>query len=227
MDFWRASSIYAMLISLKFRFARRNWWCRELWFHFCTFSSASRLSQFACWDTFVSRVYCFRKINYSSCLQIDKKFTIKVFVFLSLLIKPVFASWRILWSIASLLLLVVDFIVVLAAQLTRIIAIDAHVEVLTVGWMRISFILIATFRALESVLQLLNVLLTVFAIGRVRPGTVSGFLIEMQSISAFALSVLSILTCVENIANGLIRMREDSVLPWTIFVLAFRSLFRD
>lgn len=140
------------------------------------------------------------------------------------LIEPVLASRSISWRGASLLLLVVDLVVVLAAQFARIISIDTDVEALAIGWMWIPFVLVASFRALEAVLEFLGNRLAIVSIGNCGPCTVSGSVVEVQAVGAFALAVLAVFARVENVANRLVGMGEDSVLPRAEFVVAFGSL---
>lgn len=161
------------------------------------------------------RVYCFHIVNH---ITFDKKL-IRLF-----LIEPVLASRNINRRGASLLLLVVDLVVVLAAQFARIISIDTDVEALAVGWMWIPFVLVTSFRALEAVLEFLGNRLAIVSIGNCGPCTVSGSVVEVQAVGAFALAVFAVFARVENVANRLVGMGEDSVLPRTEFVVAFGSL---
>lgn len=197
---------------LKFRFAWVNLWCRELWFGIGALRGWRKLHV----STNVSRrVYCFHIVNH---ITFDKKL-IRLF-----LIEPVLASRSISWRGASLLLLVVDLVVVLAAQFARIISIDTDVEALAIGWMWIPFVLVASFRALEAVLEFLGNRLAIVSIGNCGPCTVSGSVVEVQAVGAFALAVLAVFARVENVANRLVGMGEDSVLPRTKFVVAFGRL---
>lgn len=83
-----------------------------------------------------------------------------------------------------------------------------------------SIVFVLIFRANESIFQLLFLLLAILAVCSFRPNASARILIEVKSADALRLDIFAIDASVENIADGLIRMRKDSILSRTVIVRA-------
>lgn len=83
-----------------------------------------------------------------------------------------------------------------------------------------SVIFVLVFGTDESIFQFFLRLLAVFTIRVFRPDAGSRVLIEVQTTLALRLNVFTINARVENIANRLIGMGEDSVLPRAVVIRA-------
>lgn len=83
-----------------------------------------------------------------------------------------------------------------------------------------SVIFVLVFRTNKSIFQFLLRLLTVLTVRIIRPDASSRVLIEVQTTLALCFNVFTINARVENIANRLIGMGEDSVLSRTVVVRA-------
>lgn len=130
-------------------------------------------------------------------------------------------SGNILGRIAALRHLVING-ARLAAQIARLHAVQAHVELLAIGRMRelgmgdrLAVGIVALQRllgALESVLGATHVRVAALTTRRIGPHTGAGVLIEMQTLRALDLDRLAIDAVVEDITDGRVGMGEEAVL---------------
>lgn len=142
------------------------------------------------------------------------------------LIKPILTSWNVLWLIASLRLIVVDFTIVASIH-AWLVSVKADIELLTVclmGIVRMSndltrpviWLVIGTH---ESILQcdfLGNTIWT--AVSLVLPNACARVLIKVKSRSALVFNVFAVLAHVESVAIGLVGMRENAIFTRAIIV---------
>lgn len=171
----------------------------------------------------------------------------KKFLFRDGRFKPIFTSWYGCWIVTLLSVLAEDFTLI-ALELSRFNAVEANIELkiirnttfapshstksthfLAVRRMSImrmsdnltcSVIFVLVFRTNKSIFQFLLRLLTVLTVRIIRPDASSRVLIEVQTTLALCFNVFTINARVENIANRLIGMGEDSVLSRTVVVRA-------
>lgn len=147
---------------------------------------------------------------------------------------PVLASRNVFWSITSLGFLVVHF-TGLAAKVTGLNAIQANIEPLAISWVSVlgmrnglaSHISLLFLWAGESILQLLvGSGVASLATGIVGPHTGSGVFVKVESGSAGDFGGLSFDAVEEHVANGRIRMSEESVLAWAqVVTLGWLQLY--
>lgn len=135
--------------------------------------------------------------------------------------RPNSPSGHVLGRIAALRLLVVHA-AGLAAQVARLHAVQAHVELLAVGRVRelgvrdrlavLVVLLQRLLAALEAVLHALGVRVASLPARRVRPHAGARVLVKVQALRALDLDRLAVDAVEEDVADGRVGVREEAVL---------------
>lgn len=137
-------------------------------------------------------------------------------------------SRNILRSITTFRLIVED-LASRTAKFTWLNAVQADIELLTILWMWkvwmgndltrivILLLLLGTLESIDELFSLIDAALASCILG---PHTRSGVFVKVKSTSALVLNVVTVDARVESMTIGWIGMGEETVLAWTVVVLA-------